>query len=65
MLGCDFQTPVAATCANLGGTGGIQTGLAPLPTGPTSGATPAADLGTEDGDAAVAELESEGGRRAC
>ena len=60
MLGCD-QTPVASTCTNPGGTGGDRSGLAPLPTGPTSGATPAADLGTKNGDAAVAELEAEEG----
>jgi beta-glucosidase-like glycosyl hydrolase len=60
MLGCD-QTPVASTCTNPGGTGGDRSGLAPLPSGPTSGATPAADLGTKNGDAAVAELEAEEG----
>jgi beta-glucosidase len=60
MLGCD-QTPVAATCTNPGGIGGDRTGNALLPTGPSHGATPAADLGTKNGDAAVAEKMSEEG----
>jgi beta-glucosidase len=60
MLGCD-QTPIAATCTNPGGIGGDRTGTAPLPTGPSHGATPAADLGTKNGDAAVVEKESEEG----
>jgi beta-glucosidase len=60
MLGCD-QTPVAATCTNPGGIGGDRTGDALLPTGPSHGATPAADLGTKNGDAAVAEKMSEEG----
>lgn len=60
MLGCD-QSPVAPTCTNPGGIAGTRTGLAPLPTGPTSGATPAADLGTKNGDAAVVEREAEEG----
>jgi hypothetical protein len=60
MLGCD-QTPVAASCTNPGGVGAERDGLAPLPTGPSSGATPTADLGTKSGDAAVSEKESEEG----
>lgn len=60
MLGCD-QTPVAATCTNPGGINGNRTGTAPLPTGPAHGATPARDLGTKNGDAAVAEKMSEEG----
>jgi len=60
MLGCD-QTPVSATCTNPGGVDGDRSGLAPLPAGPTSGATPSADLGTKSGDAAVVELEAEEG----
>jgi beta-glucosidase len=60
MLGCD-QTPVAATCTNPGGINGDRTGTAPLPAGPGHGATPAADLGTKSGDAAVVEKMSEEG----
>jgi beta-glucosidase len=60
MLGCD-QTPVAATCTNPGGINGNRTGNALLPTGPAHGATPTADLGTKNGDAAVVERESEEG----
>jgi beta-glucosidase len=60
MLGCD-QTPVAASCTNPGGIDGNTTGDALLPTGPAHGATPAADLGTKNGDAAVVEKESEEG----
>ncbi|HTX11006.1 MAG TPA: glycoside hydrolase family 3 C-terminal domain-containing protein [Solirubrobacteraceae bacterium] len=60
LLGCTSQ-PVAGTCTNPSGVDGNQTGQAPLPTGPTSGATPGADLGTKNGDEAVAELESEEG----
>jgi beta-glucosidase len=60
MLGCD-QTPAAATCTNPGGINGDRTGNALLPTGPAHGATPAADLGTKNGDAAVVERESEEG----
>jgi beta-glucosidase len=60
MLGCD-QVPVAASCANPGGVNGDTSGNALLPTGPAHGATPAADLGTKNGDAAVTELESEEG----
>src|SRR5450755_4102296 len=60
MLGCD-QTPVAATCTNPGGINGDRTGSAPLLTGPGHGATPAADLGTKSGDAAVVEKMSEEG----
>jgi beta-glucosidase len=60
MLGCD-QTPVAASCTNPGGIDGNRTGNALLPTGPAHGATPTADLGTKDGDAAVVERESEEG----
>ena len=60
MLGCN-QTPVAASCTNPGGVNGNTTGDALLPTGPAHGATPAADLGTKNGDAAVVEKESEEG----
>jgi beta-glucosidase len=60
MLGCD-QTPVAASCTNPGGIDGNRTGNALLPTGPAHGATPTADLGTKNGDAAVVERESEEG----
>jgi len=60
MLGCD-QTPVAASCTNPGGIDGNRTGDALLPTGPSHGATPAKDLGTKNGDAAVVEKESEEG----
>ncbi len=60
MLGCD-QTPVAATCTNPGGINGDRTGTAPLPAGPAHGATPTADLGTKNGDAAVVEKMSEEG----
>lgn len=60
MLGCD-QTPVAASCTNPGGINGDRSGDALLPTGPSHGATPTADLGTKNGDAAVAEKMSEEG----
>jgi len=60
MLGCN-QTPAAASCTNPGGVNGDTSGDAPLPTGPAHGATPAADLGTKNGDAALVELESEEG----
>jgi beta-glucosidase len=60
MLGCD-QTPAAAICTNPGGIHGDRTGTAPLPAGPSHGATPAADLGTKSGDAAVVEKMSEEG----
>jgi beta-glucosidase len=60
MLGCN-QTPVAATCTNPGGVNGDTSGDALLPTGPAHGATPTADLGTKNGDAAVVEKESEEG----
>jgi beta-glucosidase len=60
MLGCD-QTPVAASCTNPGGINGDRSGNALLPAGPAHGATPAANLGTKNGDAAVAELMSEEG----
>ena len=60
MLGCD-QTPIAASCTNPGGINGDRSGNALLPAGPAHGATPAADLGTKNGDAAVVERESEEG----
>ena len=60
LLGCQ-ESPVLSTCSNPGGVNGDQTGTAPLPTGPASGATPANDLGTKNGDAAVVEKESEEG----
>ena len=60
MLGCD-QTPIAASCTNPGGINGDRSGNALLPTGPSHGATPAADPGTKNGDAAVAEKMSEEG----
>jgi len=59
MLGCDpFPT---AICTSPGGIGSDRTGNALIPSGPASGATPGANLGTESGDAAVAELTSEEG----
>ena len=60
MLGCN-QTPVLPICTDPGGVGGDRTGNAPLPNGPTSGATPATALGTKTGDEAVVERESEEG----
>jgi hypothetical protein len=60
MLGCD-QTPVATTCTNPGGINGDRSGTAPLPQGPSSGATPVAGVGTKTSDAAVAEKMSEEG----
>jgi beta-glucosidase len=60
MLGCN-QTPVAASCTNPGGVDGNTSGNALLPTGPAHGATPQANLGTKNGDAAVVERESEEG----
>ena len=60
MLGCD-QTQVLSTCTDPGGVDGVRTGDETLPTGPASGATPAADLGTKTGDEAVVERESEEG----
>jgi beta-glucosidase len=60
MLGCD-QTPVAASCTNPGGINGDRSGNALLPTGPARDATPTADLGTKNGDAAVVEKMSEEG----
>jgi beta-glucosidase len=60
MLGCS-STPVAASCTNPGGINGDTSGNAVIPAGPASGATPAADLGTKNGDAAVVEQESEEG----
>jgi beta-glucosidase len=60
LLGCN-QSPAASTCTNPGGIGGDQTGTAPLPTGPSSGASPTTDLGSKDGDAAVSERMSEEG----
>ena len=59
MLGCDpYPT---AMCTSPGGIGSDRSGNALLPTGPASGASPATDLGTESGDAGVAELTSEEG----
>jgi beta-glucosidase len=60
MLGCN-QAPVAASCTNPGGVNGDTSGNALLPVGPAQGATPTADLGTKNGDAAVVEKESEEG----
>ncbi len=60
MLGCN-DTPVAATCTNPGGTGGDRSGTAPLPAGPTTGATPQQNIGTKAGDAAVVEKAAEEG----
>jgi hypothetical protein len=60
MLGCN-QSPVLSICTDPGGLGTDRSGTAPLPSGPTSGATPAADLGTKTGDEAVVERESEEG----
>ena len=50
--------PAAPTPA---GSTATRTGNAPLPTGPAHGATPTADLGTKNGDAAVVEKMSEEG----
>jgi hypothetical protein len=59
LLGCDpYPT---ATCTNPGGIGTDRSGNALIPAGPAGGATPSANLGTENGDAAVAELTSEEG----
>ena len=58
MLGCD-PTPTP-TCTNPGGIGADRSGLSLIPVGPT-GASPTTDLGTENGDAGVAELTSEEG----
>ncbi len=59
MLGCDpYPTP---PCTSPGGIGSDRSGNALIPSGPTSGASPVTDLGTENGDAAVAELTSEEG----
>jgi hypothetical protein len=59
MLGCDpVPTP---TCTNPGGIGTDRSGNALIPAGPASGASPTANLGTENGDAGVAELTSEEG----
>ena len=59
MLGCDpYPTP---PCTNAGGIGSDRSGNALIPFGPTSNASPVTDLGTESGDAAVAELTSEEG----
>lgn len=60
LLGCD-DSPRPTTCTNPGGVGGDRSGTASLPHGPTSRATAAADLGTEDGDAAVVERLAEEG----
>jgi beta-glucosidase len=60
LLGCD-QTPRARTCTNPGGVGGDRSGRALLPRGPARGATAAANLGTENGDAAVVERLAEEG----
>src|SRR5262249_45515074 len=66
MLGCD-PTP-GPTCTNPGGVPSAanpsaldRSGTAPIPLGPTSGATPTADLGTQAGDAAMVEKYSEEG----
>jgi hypothetical protein len=59
MLGCDpYPT---ASCTSPGGIGGDRSGNALIPSGPTSGASPTSSLGTENGDAGVAELTSEEG----
>jgi len=54
-IGCDNTT---AGCKNPGGIGGDRSGLAPLPTGNTSGAPL---LGTKNGDAAISERVAEEG----
>jgi beta-glucosidase len=66
MLGCD-PAPTAM-CTNPGGVPSAanpavldRSGTAAIPLGPTSGATPAADLGTQAGDAAMVEKYSEEG----
>ena len=59
MLGCDpYPT---AMCKSPGGIGSDRSGNALIPPGPASGASPTTDLGTESGDAGVAELTSEEG----
>lgn len=60
MLGCN-QTPVLSMCTDPGGVGSNRSQNETLPNGPTSGATPAKDLGTKTGDEAAVELESEHG----
>jgi beta-glucosidase len=60
LLGCT-SSPPAKTCTNPGGVHGVRTGIAPLPAGPAAGATAAANLGTENGDAAVVERMAEEG----
>jgi beta-glucosidase len=57
LLGCD-DTPRSALCTNPGGVGSDRTGNAQLPTGATQGKPV---LGTKNGDAAIAERESEEG----
>jgi len=59
MLGCDpTPTPI---CTSPGGINGDRSGNALIPTGPAAGASPTTDLGTENGDAGVAELTAEEG----
>ena len=59
MLGCDpIPTP---SCTSPGGIGSDRSGNALIPSGPASDASPTTDLGTENGDAGVAELTSEEG----
>jgi beta-glucosidase len=60
LLGCG-DTPRAATCTNPGGVGSDRSGNAPLPDGPSTGASPARDLGTKAGDSAVVERMAEEG----
>ncbi len=60
MLGCN-QTPVLSMCTDAGGIGSNRSNDETLPNGPTSGATPAKDLGTKTGDEAMVERESEEG----
>ena len=55
LLGCDNSS---ADCKNPGGIGSDRTGLVPLAAGPTAG-TP--ELGTRNGDAAIAEKVAEEG----
>jgi beta-glucosidase len=55
MLGCDAAS---AGCSNPGGVGGDRSGWVRLPAGPASGAV---QVGTRNGDAAIAELGAERG----
>src|SRR5207253_2333514 len=60
LLGC-HQIPRARSCRNPGGVAGDRSGQALLPRGPARRATARANLGTENGDAAVVERLAEEG----